>query len=708
MEAARMNAAEEMEASVTGSTAGASVRPGTTAKSNAIRPVSSKYMQAVAASGSAASNQRHEVSSRDSYPARSGASMGLGSVSATPAQGLHAGRSLNLTSSLRTQGAPSTRMSHGRESGVFGSSPGRGSILSAIDTAAQDSRKEALARYKQEKAARAGAAAVGAGSMGPPSAPSAAAAGAGAAAGSSQGPRVPALKLGVLRDAAAAQAQAAAVAGGEAGKGTSARASGGGAQVGGIGTVVNTGGASGAAPLSARALGQLAGSKPQVMGRSASGAVGVSGRSSNAAANAAKSPPVPRLSLVPSGGLRVAEQQLKTAMNLPLPKDEVWDAAQVALPADGAEEALVPAAARTPSSRITKSPLRGMPGAAVPWPGLGPSQPSSQQVPAQPQAQNQQQQSMPAPARSAQPLSARSAAPAAAAPPAAPAAVPAAPAAPAGHASRASSHAEASTSDTGGRSIENQIKMVRLQELQWRCLTAKLAAAARHRRDARQREIGAVSMLIADMMAQNTAGAAAIATKNAMKRTRDVLSTQLPLLEQWRNMQDAHGTASQEVLTALQNALTSLPLVNGAALGTGGGDASQAIPQLRRALATGLASLQSAEAALGSLLHGSSGGGSGGAAEARGASQQQGGVPAMAELLPQLHETLVEEVATLRCMLANLNQLATKMDEAACLRAHTTAALAARQAQAREEGEGAMDIDAVMDAALAALGLGVA
>lgn len=117
------------------------------------------------------------------------------------------------------------------------------------------------------------------------------------------------------------------------------------------------------------------------------------------------------------------------------------------------------------------------------------------------------------------------------------------------------------------------------------------------------------------------------------------------------------------MLTALQNAMTSLPLVNGAGLGgntgmglaMGGGASAAALQQLRSALAKGLGSLQSCEAALRLLLEGSRDGGASqaaaggaggdvpGAAGAE-AQQPQGGVPAMANLLPRLHETLVGEL----------------------------------------------------------------
>ena len=52
-----------------------------------------------------------------------------------------------------------------------------------------------------------------------------------------------------------------------------------------------------------------------------------------------------------------------------------------------------------------------------------------------------------------------------------------------------------------------------------------------------QKQIAAVSVLLTNMMAQSTATAAALATADALKRTRHVLETQLPLLEQWRDMQ---------------------------------------------------------------------------------------------------------------------------------------------------------------------------
>ncbi|GIL57721.1 hypothetical protein Vafri_12876 [Volvox africanus] len=180
--------------------------------------------------------------------------------------------------------------------------------------------------------------------------------------------------------------------------------------------------------------------------------------------------------------------------------------------------------------------------------------------------------------------------------------------------------------------------------------------------------------------------------------------------------------------------MTSLPLVNGAALGMGGGDISQALPQLRRAIANGVGSLQSAEVAMGLLLQGvnTRSSSSGSMSEARGGQGQaaQGGVIVMATLLPQLYDTLVGEVANLRSLLTNLNTLAAKLDEAACLRARTAAAALAAPMATQElvlggawgeapfggAADGAavpksdsntVDSSMVMDQALAMLGLGI-
>ncbi|KXZ42864.1 hypothetical protein GPECTOR_114g315 [Gonium pectorale] len=557
-----------------------------------------------------------------------------------------------LPTTSKATGAQSTR------GYATGHSPGAGtSTLSAssaiavpnmskmMDLAAQEALKEKLSKFKQDKAAQRPA-----------------------------GPAVPSLNMSALREAAQAREGQ-----------RSARGNG--------GTYAGTANGHGAAapPLSARGQPGAARQQAQQAYQAPRAAAGP-----GAAANAAKAPPVPRLLVSPAG-----EQQLRVAVTVPLPKDELWEAAQVALPAD-ADDGTALATARTPSSRITKSPLRGaVMGPGGTWPGIvqpqlmqppPPPAPQLHQHPQrQPQAQPQAQQQQPAAhgARSPQPGNRTVPAGSSTAGPAAGGGGGSGAGSGAEHlGSRAASNAEASTSDIGGRPIRDQIKLAKMQG---------------------QRQLAACSMLLADMMEQKAKRDAAIAAAEAMARTRHVIETQLPLLEEWRVVQAQHGLATQEMLTALQNAMTSLPLVNGAGLGLQGGDTAQTLLQLRRALASGLGSLQSAEGAMRLMLQGGQG-------------QGQGGVPAMAALLPQLYETLVAEVSGLRSLLTALDDLAVKLDATASLRARTAAVVATKQPEPADpwvdrvnyaelasllgSKQGA-DMGPTIDAALSALGLGM-
>ncbi len=112
--------------------------------------------------------------------------------------------------------------------------------------------------------------------------------------------------------------------------------------------------------------------------------------------------------------------------------------------------------------------------------------------------------------------------------------------------------------------------------------------------------------------------------------------------------------ATQAMLAALQNAHTSLPLVNGAALGAapGGGGGEPPAAHLWRAMQGALGALRSAEAGVRVLLTGGGaeqGGMAAGAGAAGVVGQGQGGVAAMAGLLPRLHDTLVGECDKGRC-----------------------------------------------------------
>ncbi|KAG2454648.1 hypothetical protein HYH02_000488 [Chlamydomonas schloesseri] len=600
---------------------------------------------------------RKDATAREPLHLRGGGSVAL--TTATPAQPLVPGRSLNLDPHIpRTGNALTSRTLLARGQ----SSPGRdvsvgsaaskcgqpGNLASRMEEVKQEDRREALQRYLESK--RQGTAAT-------PSAPP---------------PRVPALNMAALQSGAGA---------GAPGIGSST------ARVSGAGAAPATGAAP---PMSAR--GNYAGTQQQQQARGMAAPAPVSARGTSAAAAAAArgragsgagvitamAPPPPR---GPAAAAAAADSQvLQRALRKQLPAFDVEEALRVPLP-DGNEDAFLRTPVSLPSSRIAKSPLRGAVAgggmAPVPFSLIAGSGHMAQALAGTAAAGFAASQ----PARSPPPLSARGAAPAG----------PAADMA----GSRLGSNAEASTSDIAGRSMRDQLKAVRLLELQYRVLTVKAEAAARARFEKGARQLHSMAVLLAQMMKRSVEVQRELAAARTAARTQHVLDTQLPLLERWAAVQDVHAHATREVLTALQNAMTSLPLVNGAGLGgssglsmggmglsmaMGGGANAAALQQLRSALAKGLGSLQSCEAALRLLLQGSRHGGAGQAAVGGGGDVSiavagsevqppQGGVPAMADLLPRLHETLVGEVCALRSLLEDLNGLAAKMDEGACLRA---------------------------------------
>ncbi len=92
--------------------------------------------------------------------------------------------------------------------------------------------------------------------------------------------------------------------------------------------------------------------------------------------------------------------------------------------------------------------------------------------------------------------------------------------------------------------------------------------------------------------------------------------------------------STHALTAAMQNAMLSLPLVNGAALGC---DAAAAPPQLHAALRQALHSLRGVAPAVEALMGPGADVAGGAETSARG---MQGGVPAMAALLPQLQQAL--------------------------------------------------------------------
>ncbi|GIM14127.1 hypothetical protein Vretimale_17143 [Volvox reticuliferus] len=361
MDAGMATADDRMEVSVTGSTGGASsVRSGKGAKSASTRMVSSKYMQA----GVAPSTSHRPDVGRESYHLRAGGSLGYASVSATPAHTVHAGRSLHLPSSLKASAVLTSRNVPARDPHP-GVSPRLGSttlsassaaapvpLAIAFDAAAQEKRRELLAKFKQEKAARASAAPAGQAVNLSSSAPGV--------------PRVPPLPLGIFKEGVQM-----------AGDGSRSSRNGG---------VYGSGAGGSGSNLSARG-GQIQSARLQAPPRPAVATAGAN--TSRASNNNAKAPPVPRIPVMPPPV--VVDQQLRTAVNAPLPRDEVWEAAQAPLPADGLEDgAAGPALAKTPSSRITKSPrvvLGG--GANGTWAAAGQGLPLQQQQGALAQQQHQ-------------------------------------------------------------------------------------------------------------------------------------------------------------------------------------------------------------------------------------------------------------------------------------------------------------------------------
>ncbi|KAG2483670.1 hypothetical protein HYH03_017473 [Edaphochlamys debaryana] len=561
-------------------------------------------------------------------------------------------------------------------------------------TSEQEARREALLRYKEAKKGGGGAAA-------PTGASGAATA------------RVPPLAMSAMRDAQA-----------HADGSRTARAT--------AGTYGGSGGGAAAAgaPLSARVSGPYVGARAAGNGRTgataaapgaagagqaAAGAVQRSGQNGGGAgygaSHAARAAPAPRVMAPPRG----TEQRVMAAAQVQLPTDAVWDAAQVALPVLGPDEA---AALSTPLSRRLKSPLRGaMPTGPLPanlWSAK--AQQAQAQGPAQPAPSSMRSPPPPNSARGAPMAQGGGAAGAVGNDPYGI------------YGARAASSMEASTSDTGGRSVRDQIKLIKNEELLFQLLRKQHQAASKARIDKGQRQLCACALLLADLLAQSAALGAARKAAEVRQRTALTVATLVPLLERWSQVQDALCPATREVVVALQNAMTSLPLVNGAALAGGqalaggagpgpGSDPVVALGGLRQGLAKALGAMQLAEAALAVLL-GSAAVAVGGAAAGQARSQAQaargpvvGGVPAMAEALPELQATLVGEVAALRSLLADLNALAAKMDEAASLRELGAAAGADTDVGAGAGGEagpgGGLDVEGMLDGALGLLGLDV-
>ncbi|MEW5315673.1 MAG: hypothetical protein WDW38_007084 [Sanguina aurantia] len=148
-------------------------------------------------------------------------------------------------------------------------------------------------------------------------------------------------------------------------------------------------------------------------------------------------------------------------------------------------------------------------------------------------------------------------------------------------------------------SLGDELRSLRMQQLQWMVLNAKVEAATKARTHEAEQSLAALTAMNAHLRHSVSMGGALLARRGAAARLGRVLSEQGPLIQQWADVQDEHRSATRSIMTALQDTLVNVPLVNGAHIP---GDRAAVVAQLQQPMAAALQALRSAEASLSHLL----------------------------------------------------------------------------------------------------------
>uniref|UniRef100_A0A7S3R6A7 Uncharacterized protein n=1 Tax=Dunaliella tertiolecta TaxID=3047 RepID=A0A7S3R6A7_DUNTE len=116
--------------------------------------------------------------------------------------------------------------------------------------------------------------------------------------------------------------------------------------------------------------------------------------------------------------------------------------------------------------------------------------------------------------------------------------------------------------------LRAEMRQLRLQELQWRFINAKVAHALQARQLKSERALAACALAITDLQSRAAVLAAQHARTELVGRAEHASSVLREPLDAWQEMEEPQQGAMQPTIRALQDSLTHVPLVGGAHCGS--------------------------------------------------------------------------------------------------------------------------------------------
>ncbi|GBF96524.1 hypothetical protein Rsub_09866 [Raphidocelis subcapitata] len=227
-------------------------------------------------------------------------------------------------------------------------------------------------------------------------------------------------------------------------------------------------------------------------------------------------------------------------------------------------------------------------------------------------------------------------------------------------------------SEEAAAALREEVRLLRVRELQWRYIRAKAAAAREARRAKGEQALSCVAAAVMDLRGSVAVLQAVSEAAGWDAAAATALGRQLPLLHAWQEREAAHARALSSVQASLRAALSRLPLVNGAVVGHD--SAAPSLGALQGVLQRGCEAVERVRPALARLMGPSQAAEREAGAQAGEGRGEEGGVAVTAGYARQLIDVACEEVCRLGAIKARLELLADAALYAASMQAQLAAA----------------------------------
>lgn len=146
-----------------------------------------------------------------------------------------------------------------------------------------------------------------------------------------------------------------------------------------------------------------------------------------------------------------------------------------------------------------------------------------------------------------------------------------------------------------------QLRAEKMRELQWMFINTKLRQSLDSRKAVGLRALAACAVAVSELSSRISELECAAIRRNAGARLDDALKNQLPLLEQFICQKEMHTHAMLSLRSAVNVAMTNVPVIDGATLG-GDMDSKSSLESLELEIGHGLEVLKAIHTSLSGLL----------------------------------------------------------------------------------------------------------